>query len=181
MERANINMDNWIQETCCMSAVISGRNEPNHFNEELIHHSPIDRKKWREAITKELYCMENMKGWRAIRKTDVPQDGRLVGCKWVFKIKRDGTYRARLVDLGYSQVPGVDFTYNITPVVNDVTFRVALTRMIMEELDCMLMGVETAFLYGQIEKEIYMEVPVGMKEVFSDPHETDEKNTCYQD
>ena len=25
-----------------------------------------------------------------------------------------------------------------------------------------------------------MEVPVGMKEVFSYPHETDEENTCYQ-
>ena len=36
----------------------------------------------------------------------------------------------------------------------------------MEELDCMLMDVETAFLYGEIEEEIYMEVQVGMKEVF---------------
>ena len=33
MERAKINMENWIQETCCMSAVTSGPNEPNHFNE----------------------------------------------------------------------------------------------------------------------------------------------------
>ena len=31
----------------------------------------------------------------------------------------------------------------------------------------MLMDVETAFFYGKIEEEIYMEVPVGMKEVFS--------------
>ena len=71
--------------------------------------------------------------------------------------------------MGYSQVPGVDFTDNFAPVVNDVTFRDALTRMMMEELDCMFMDVETAFLYGEIEEEIYMEVPVGMKEVFSDP------------
>ena len=55
---------------------------------------------------------------------------------------------------------GVDFTDNFTPVVNGVTFRVALTRMMMEELDSMLMDVETAFLYGEIEEEIYMEVPV---------------------
>ena len=52
--------------------------------------------------------------------------------------------------------------------------------MMMEELDCLLMDVETAFLYGEIEEEIYMEVPVGMKEVFSDPHGTDEENICYQ-
>ena len=34
--------------------------------------------------------------------------------------------------------------------------------------------------YGEIEEEIYMEVPVGMKEVFSDPEETNVENTCYQ-
>ena len=40
MERANINMDNWIQETCYMSVVTSGPDEPNHFNEAWNHHSP---------------------------------------------------------------------------------------------------------------------------------------------
>ena len=52
--------------------------------------------------------------------------------------------------------------------------------MMMEDLKCMLMDVETAFLYGEMEEEIYMEVPVGMKEVFSSPDETDEENTCYK-
>ena len=78
------------------------------------------------------------------------KDRRLIGCKWVFKIKRDGTYRARLVPLGYSQVPGVDFTDNFMPVVNDVTFRNALARMMMEDLNCMLMNFVTAFLYGEM-------------------------------
>ena len=92
--------------------------------------------------------MENKKVWRTVRKTDVPKDRRLIGCTWVFKIKGNGTYRARLVALGYSQVSGVDFTDNFAPVVNDVTFRVALTRMMMVDLDCMLMDLETAILHG---------------------------------
>ena len=33
MEKANINMDNWIQETCYISAVSSGPDEPSNFNE----------------------------------------------------------------------------------------------------------------------------------------------------
>ena len=85
-----------------------------------------------------------------------------------------------MVALGYSQVPGVDFTDNFTPVVNDVTLGVALTRMMMRDLNCVLMNVEKAFLYGEIEEEIYVEVPVGMKKVFSNLDETDEENTCYQ-
>ena len=53
-------------------------------------------------------------------------DKQLIGCKWVFKLKRDGTYRARLVALGYSQVPCVNFTDNFAPIVNGMTFRVVL-------------------------------------------------------
>ena len=52
----------------------------------------------------------------------------LVGYKWIFKVNRDGTHRARLVVLGYSQIPGIDFTENFAPVVNDMMFRIALTR-----------------------------------------------------
>ena len=85
-----------------------------------------------------------------------------------------------MVALGYSQVPGVDFTDNFTPAVNDVTLGVALTRMMMRDLNYVLMNVETAFLYGEIEEEIYVEVPVGMKKVFFNLDETDEENTCYQ-
>ena len=90
----------------------------------------------------------------------MPSNRRLIGCKWIFKIKRDGTYRARLVALGYSPELDVDFTDNFAPVVDDVTFRIVLARMRMEDLKCMLMDVETAVLYGEIKEEIYMEVPV---------------------
>ena len=33
IERANTNMDNWIQEKCYISAVTSGPDEPNNINE----------------------------------------------------------------------------------------------------------------------------------------------------
>ena len=50
MERANLNMDNWIQETCYMSVVTSGPDEPNHFHEAWNHHSPNDRKKGEKVL-----------------------------------------------------------------------------------------------------------------------------------
>ena len=33
MERANINMDNWIKETCYISVVTSGPDAPSSFDE----------------------------------------------------------------------------------------------------------------------------------------------------
>ena len=94
----------------------------------------------------------------------------------LFKIKRDGTYRARLVALGYSQIPGVDYTDNFAPVAHDVNFRVALARMMVEKLDSLVMDVETAFLYGDIEEEIFMKSRLGLEEI--DPGSSPED--CYQ-
>ena len=83
----------------------------------------------------------------------------------MFKIKRDGTYRARLVALGYSQIPVIDYTDNFAPVAHDVSLRIALARTMVEKLDSLVMDVETAFLYGDIEEEIFMKSPVGMEEI----------------
>ena len=60
--------------------------------------------------------------WRNCKGKSIPNGRTLVGNKWVFKVKRNGVYRARLVALGYSLIPGVDYTDNYAPVVNDVTF-----------------------------------------------------------
>ena len=94
----------------------------------------------------------------------VPENRRLIGNKWVFKIKRDGTYRARLVALGYIPIPVIDNTDNFAPVAHDVSFRIALARMMVEKLDSLVMDVERAFLYGEKDEEIFMKSPVGMKE-----------------
>ena len=131
---------------------------------------------WQVAIRKEIKSMINRGVWRKIDKVKIPENRRLIGNKWVFKIKRDGTYRARLVALGYSQIPGVDYTENFAPVAHDVSFRIALARMMVEKLDSLVMDVETAFLYGDIEEEIFMKSPVGMDEI--DPGSSPED--CYQ-
>ena len=99
------------------------------------------------------------------RKKKIPNDRRLIGNKWAFKIKRDGTYSALLVALGYSQIPGDDYTDSFALVAHDVTSRTALARMMVEKLDSLVMDVETAFLYGEIDEDIFMKSPVGMEEI----------------
>ena len=48
--------------------------------------------------------------------------------------------------------------------------------MMVEKLDSLVMDVETAFLYGDIEEEIFMKSPIGMEEI--DPGSSPED--CYQ-
>ena len=88
--------------------------------------------------------------------------------KWVFKIKRNGVFRARLVACGYSQVPGVDFTDFYSPVINDVTFRIIIVVMMLNKLEARIINIETAFLEGELNEEIYMKVPDGYKEVLEE-------------
>ena len=110
MERVDLTMEDWIQETCLISAVTSGRTKPKTFQEAW--HYPIEdeKERWRIAIRKEIRSMIERGVWRMTHRKKIPSNRRLIGNKWVFKIKRDGTYRARLVALGYSQIPGVDYT-----------------------------------------------------------------------
>ncbi len=44
-----------------------------------------------------------------------------IGKQRIFKVKRNGIDHAQLVEKGYAQVPGLDYTDNFSPVVNDVT------------------------------------------------------------
>ena len=102
--------------------------------------------------------MLDMGVWRHVKRKDHPNDYRLVGCRWVFKVKRNGVYHARLVAKGFSQIPGVDFTDNYSPVVDDVTFRVVVARMLIENLKEKVVDLDNAFLNGDLEHEIYMNV-----------------------
>ena len=64
--------------------------------------------------------------WVNVDQSSIPEGRKLIGSKWVFKEKLDGRFRARLVCLGHSQIPGVDFSNNYAPVGNEVTFRVVM-------------------------------------------------------
>ena len=148
----------------------SGPTEPKTFQEAWHYLVESERENWRTAIRKEIRSMIGRGVWR------IPNNKRLIGNKWVYKIKRDGTYRARLVALGYSQIPGVDYTDNFAPVAHDVSFRIVLARMMVEKLDSLVMDIETSFLYGEIDEEIFMKSPVGMEEI--NPGSSSED--CYQ-
>ena len=78
--------------------------------------------------------------------------------------------------MGYSQIPGVDYSDNFTPVAHDVSFKISLARKMVEKLDSLVMDVETAFLYGEIDEEIFMKSPAGMEEI--EPGSSSED--CYQ-
>ena len=153
-------------------AFVGGTDElyenPETFNDAWNHPIQIEREKWRAGIIKEFNDMEKRQVWEVVNIADIPEDRRLIGCRWVNKRKRNMVYRARLVALGYSQIPGVDYTDNFAPVIQDITFRIICVMMIMYGWNAEIVDVETAFLYGDLEETIFMKVPDGYEIVNKD-------------
>jgi hypothetical protein len=133
--------------------------EPRTFREAM--ESP-QRHIWLPAIKLELRNMRKREVWRIVKKGEVPPNRRLIGCKWIFKLKADGTARARVVAQGFGQIPGVDFMENYAPVLKDETFRLVLVYMLIKQLESEQIDVETAFLHGDLEEKIYMRCPEGL-------------------
>ena len=66
--------------------------------------------------------------------------------------------------LGYSQIPGIDYTDNFAPVVSEFTFHLMLSRKLIKKLYMRIIDVEMAFLYWEHEDEINMDTPAGYAE-----------------
>ena len=144
-------------------AVLTGAMDPTSFQDAYYAKNPVDQKGWREGIKKEFNDMKKRSVWKVRKKSTLPADVRLLGSKWVFK-KKNGIYGARLVAKGYDQVPGVNFTENFAPVINDVSIRAVLVLLqLQRDWIATIVDVETAFLYGDMDVELYIEVPEGME------------------
>ena len=136
---------------------------PRNFDEAWNHKNVWLRTKWRKAITTEVDKMKQHKVMRLVKRNKMEPGRKCIKYKWILDIKRDGTFKARLVACGYSQVPGIDFKESYSPVINDVVFRIILIFQIVFSLDSVLLDVEVAFLNGELNEIIYMECPQGIE------------------
>jgi transposase InsO family protein len=124
-----------------------------------------DSASWHRAVEEE---MESIRSNNVYEVADLPPDRKVVRSKFVFRIKRkaDGTverYKARLVARGFSQQEGVDYGETFAPVAKFSTIRTVLAVAAARKLAVHQMDVKTAFLHGDLEQEVFMEPPLGLK------------------
>jgi len=122
---------------------------------------PADSKKrWLESCLEELKSLKDRDVYEIV---DLPKRRKAVKNCWVFNIKPDGRYRSHLVAKGFSQVEGIDFDELFSLVVCYETVQLLLAIAALEDLDIQSVDVKTAYLYGDLDEEIYMEQPEGFK------------------
>ena len=126
-----------------------------------------DWPKWDKAISKELASLEAACTWDVVKCL---KGVNIVGCKWVFKIKRNAVgeinmYKAWLVAKGCSQVQCVDYDKTYTPVAQLSSLCTILTIAARNDWDVDVFDFQSAFLNGKLNKGegLYMELPPGYK------------------
>ena len=71
-------------------------------------------------------------------------------------------YKARLVAQGFSQRLGIDYEETYSPVMDGITFKFLISVAVGHKLFIRLLDVVTAYLYGNLDTDIYMKVPKGL-------------------
>uniref|UniRef100_A0A2N9IBP1 Integrase catalytic domain-containing protein n=1 Tax=Fagus sylvatica TaxID=28930 RepID=A0A2N9IBP1_FAGSY len=119
--------------------------------------------RWKEAMSEEMKALQKNSTWEVV---DLPEGKIPVGCRWVFtiKYKADGTIercKARLVAKGYTQTYGIDYTETFAPVAKINTVRILLSLAVNLDWPLHQFDVKNAFLHGNLQEEVYMELPPG--------------------
>ena len=89
----------------------------------------------------------------------------LIGCKWVYKTKftAEGQiekYKARLVEKGFNQKEGIDYTETFAPIAKMNTIGTILSLVSSYKWEINQMDVKISFLNGDINEDIYMQQPL---------------------
>ena len=137
-----------------LAAAFVGR-DPASYSEAM---RSADADQWSDACQYEMDALAKNGTWELV---DLPPARKAVKSKWVFKLKADGRYRARLVAKGFTQIPGIDFDETFSPVARFESLRMLLALAALEDWHIHSMDVKSAFLNGELDEEIYMEQPQG--------------------
>ncbi|GJW35512.1 putative ribonuclease H-like domain-containing protein [Tanacetum coccineum] len=157
----NQNRTNHKDHQNCLFACFLSQEEPKNISQALQDES------WVEAMQEELLQFKLQKVWVLV---DLPYGKKVIGTKWVFRNKRDERSivvknKARLVAQGFRQEEGIDYDEVFAPVARIEAIRLFLAFASYMGFTVYQMDVKSAFLYGTIGEEVYVQQPPG----FVDP------------
>lgn len=137
--------------------------EPKTYAEAM--RDKYHRMDWQVAMKEEHKSLMDNKTWTL---TDLPAGKTALTGRWVYTLKRGPKageilrYKARWVVRGFQQREGLDYHETFASVVKPMSYKAIFALAAALDWDIEQMDVKTAFLYGAIEEELYMEQPTGM-------------------
>uniref|UniRef100_A0A6U2FMK2 Uncharacterized protein n=1 Tax=Chlamydomonas euryale TaxID=1486919 RepID=A0A6U2FMK2_9CHLO len=146
-------------------AYMANAGDPTTIEQAL---SGPNAEEWLRAIDAE---MSSLIGMGTFDVVDKPPGIKLIPVKWVFKTKHDAfglleKLKARLCAKGFRQVAGVDYDELYAPVTKHETLRTFLAFAAANDLELQQLDVTSAFLNGDLDKELWTTVPPGYEHVY---------------
>ena len=134
-------------------------NSPRNRKAALAH----DKTGWLQAEAKELSSHDRNQSWSIIDYMDVPAGRRIIRMIWVYKVKRDGTLKARLCVQGSSQRPGEDFDQTFCAAMRSTSLRILAAASVKLSLNMRRIDFVSAYLQGKLEEGevVYCHMPEG--------------------
>ena len=118
---------------------------------------------WDATVQKELATLKDMGVYSL---SSLPSGRKAIGNRWVFEHKIDGTdllAKGRVVVQGFHQIQGVDFCKTFAPVVKGASVRMVAATACRRGWFLECFDATRAFLWGDLEEELYMKVPDGFR------------------
>eukprot|EP00752_Nemacystus_decipiens_P006651 g5979.t1 len=135
---------------------------PNTFKEaKASSHSA----QWTAAMNKELTSLKENNVYDLIPRKRVPAGCKVIGSRWVFKVKSNYTFKARLVCQRYAQRPGIDCGATFAPVCRIESQRILMAIACHYDWDIIMLDVKTAFLQSPIDAPTYVRQPPGYEKM----------------
>lgn len=141
-------------------AFVADTEEPQGYHEAV---NSNHKAQWKNAMDEEYNSLVDNDTWTLV---DLPQEKSAISNKWVYKIKRNHEgdierYKARLVVRGFTQKFGIDYQETFSPVAKFTSVRMILALSVSNDYHLIQFDIKTAFLYGHLDEEVFMEQPFG--------------------
>ena len=134
---------------------------PNNFKEAMTLPA---KAQWKAASDKEVASLKKNNVYTLLPMTAVPTGHKIIGSRWVYKVKADNSHKGRVVVLGWGQLPGVDCGSTFAPVCRLQSIRMVLAIAAEYNLECWQLDYNTAFLNADVTEEVYVKMAPGYEE-----------------
>ena len=151
-----------MRASLATDTILIQEEEPDQYQDAMTSDNATE---WKAATQREYDSLMKNHTWDLV---SLPTNRSLIRARWTFKIKpafkaSEKIYKARFVAKGYSQCPGIDYKESeiYSPVLKHDSFRVMCSIAAVHDLELFQLDVKTAFLYGDLDEELYVEQPGG--------------------
>nr|GFC17938.1 retrovirus-related Pol polyprotein from transposon TNT 1-94 [Tanacetum cinerariifolium] len=136
----------------CIFALTVSRTKTKNIKEAMADSA------WIESMQEELHQFDRLDVWELV---DRPLCTNVINLKWLWKNKHDEENnvirnKSLLVAKGYAQKEGVDFEESFVPVARLEAVRLFIVYAARKSFTVYQMDVKTAFLYGPLKEEVYV-------------------------